>query len=79
MGSGARNKGMALFPRKIDGKYTMVARLDGENLFLTRSVQGKNVLGEILASRISAQTGARIHWLLDDEATGPPLDRLETF
>jgi predicted GH43/DUF377 family glycosyl hydrolase len=24
MGSGARNKGMALFPRKIDGKYTMV-------------------------------------------------------
>jgi predicted GH43/DUF377 family glycosyl hydrolase len=37
MGSGARNKGMALFPRKIDGKYTMVARLDGENLFLTRS------------------------------------------
>ena len=37
MGSGARNKGMALFPRKIDGKYTMVSRLDGENLFLTRS------------------------------------------
>ena len=37
MGSGARNKGMALFPRKIDGKYTMVSRLDGENLFLMRS------------------------------------------
>ncbi len=37
MGKGARNKGMALFPRKIDGKYTMVARLDGENLFLMRS------------------------------------------
>ena len=34
MGSGARNKGMALFPRKIHGKYTMVSRLDGENLFL---------------------------------------------
>ena len=37
MGSGARNKGMALFPRKIDGKYTMVSRLDGESLFLMRS------------------------------------------
>jgi predicted GH43/DUF377 family glycosyl hydrolase len=37
MGSGARNKGLALFPRKINGKYTMVSRLDGENLFLMRS------------------------------------------
>ena len=37
MGSGARNKGMALFPRKIHGKYTMVSRLDGENLFLMQS------------------------------------------
>ncbi|HEY5770835.1 MAG TPA: glycoside hydrolase family 130 protein [Terrimicrobium sp.] len=37
MGSGARNKGMALFPRKIGGKYTMVSRLDGENLFLMQS------------------------------------------
>ena len=37
MGKGARNKGMALFPRKIDGKYAMIARLDGENLFLMRS------------------------------------------
>ena len=35
MGKGARNKGLALFPRKIHGKYTMVSRLDGENLFLT--------------------------------------------
>jgi len=37
IGSGARNKGMALFPRKIGGKYTMVSRLDGENLFLMHS------------------------------------------
>ena len=37
MGSGARNKGMALFPRKIDGKYIMVSRLDGENLYLMQS------------------------------------------
>lgn len=36
-GSAARNKGMALFPRKIDGQYMMIGRQDGENLFLLRS------------------------------------------
>jgi predicted GH43/DUF377 family glycosyl hydrolase len=33
----ARNKGMALFPRRIDGRYAMIGRIDGENLFLLRS------------------------------------------
>lgn len=32
-----RNKGMALFPRRIDGQYLMVSRHDGENLFILRS------------------------------------------
>jgi predicted GH43/DUF377 family glycosyl hydrolase len=32
-----RNKGMALFPRKVDGYYCMLARHDGENNFLLRS------------------------------------------
>src|SRR4029079_9191117 len=36
-GTAARNKGMALFPRKIDGKYAMVARQDNENLYLIYS------------------------------------------
>lgn len=36
-GPAARNKGMALFPRKIGGCYTMVGRQDGENLYLIRS------------------------------------------
>ena len=36
-GSAARNKGMALFPRKIGGKYTMIARQDNENLYLIQS------------------------------------------
>ncbi|WP_309623484.1 glycoside hydrolase family 130 protein [Novosphingobium sp.] len=36
-GAAGRNKGMALFPRKIDGRYTMVGRQDGKNLFLLRS------------------------------------------
>ena len=32
-----QNKGLALFPRKVNGFYTMVSRLDGENLFLMKS------------------------------------------
>jgi predicted GH43/DUF377 family glycosyl hydrolase len=33
----AQNKGMALFPRKLRGSYTMISRLDNENLYLMRS------------------------------------------
>jgi predicted GH43/DUF377 family glycosyl hydrolase len=36
-GDAARNKGMALFPRKIGGRYLMVGRQDGKNLFLLAS------------------------------------------
>lgn len=36
-GEAAKNKGMALFPRKINGKYVMIARQDGENLYITSS------------------------------------------
>jgi len=36
-GPAARNKGMALFPRKIDGSYAMIGRQDGESLFYLRS------------------------------------------
>jgi predicted GH43/DUF377 family glycosyl hydrolase len=36
-GEAGRNKGMALFPQKIDGRYAMVGRQDGKNLFLLRS------------------------------------------
>jgi predicted GH43/DUF377 family glycosyl hydrolase len=37
LGKAGRNKGMALFPEKIGGKYTMVGRQDGKNLFLLTS------------------------------------------
>ena len=36
-GAAGRNKGMALFPQKIDGRYAMVGRQDGKNLFLLQS------------------------------------------
>ena len=36
-GTAARNKGMALFPRKIDGKYVMLCRIDGVNNYIAYS------------------------------------------
>jgi len=36
-GTVAQNKGMALFPRRIDGRYAMIGRQDNENLYLIRS------------------------------------------
>jgi predicted GH43/DUF377 family glycosyl hydrolase len=36
-GAAARNKGMALFPRRIGGQYAMIARQDNENLYLIYS------------------------------------------
>ena len=36
-GQCVQNKGMALFPRRIAGEYNMLARLDGEHLYLMNS------------------------------------------
>jgi predicted GH43/DUF377 family glycosyl hydrolase len=36
-GSCVRNKGMALFPRRVHGRYAMLARQDDENLYLMYS------------------------------------------
>jgi predicted GH43/DUF377 family glycosyl hydrolase len=36
-GAATTGKGMALFPRKIDGRYAMISRQDNENLYLVYS------------------------------------------
>ena len=36
-GAAAQNKGMALFPRKLNGQYAMIGRQDNENLYLIYS------------------------------------------
>ena len=36
-GDAARNKGMALFPEKIGGRYMMIGRQDGQNMYLLDS------------------------------------------
>ncbi len=33
-GEGAKNKNLALFPRKINGKYAMISRIDGKNNYI---------------------------------------------
>jgi predicted GH43/DUF377 family glycosyl hydrolase len=33
-GPEVKNKGLALFPRKIDGQYAMLSRQDGENMYI---------------------------------------------
>jgi predicted GH43/DUF377 family glycosyl hydrolase len=38
-GEGSQGKGMALFPKKIKGKYAMLARIDGVNNYLMYSVR----------------------------------------
>jgi len=38
-GAAVQNKGMALFPRKIKGKYVMLGRQDGENNYIMFSKQ----------------------------------------
>lgn len=36
-GNAVQNKGMALFPRKVNGKYVMITREDSESLFISFS------------------------------------------
>jgi predicted GH43/DUF377 family glycosyl hydrolase len=36
-GPAISNKGVALFPRKINGKFAMLGRQDGEHLYLMNS------------------------------------------
>jgi len=36
-GEAGRNKGMALFPRKVGGEFMIIGRQDGKNLYLLRS------------------------------------------
>ncbi len=38
-GEGSQSKGMALFPKKIKGKYAMLSRIDGINNYLMYSVR----------------------------------------
>jgi beta-1,2-mannobiose phosphorylase / 1,2-beta-oligomannan phosphorylase len=78
-----RNKGMALFPRKINGKYAMLCRIDGVNNFIAYSdkiniwreatcIQQPKYPWELLqignaGSPIETEDG----WLVITQAVGP--------
>lgn len=47
-GKNAQNKGMALFPRKVNGQYAMLSRLDGENNYIMFSDEIHNWDGEAI-------------------------------
>ena len=71
-GNASRNKGMALFPRKIDGQYMMIGRQDGENLYLIRS---DDVLNWEEGERLLAPT---FPWeLVQIGNCGPPIETEE--
>lgn len=79
----ARNKGLALFPRKVGGYYMMSGRIDGENLYILKSdnirvwdeavmVQGPQFPWEVIqvgncGSPIETDAG----WLLLPHGVGP--------
>lgn len=82
-GSAARNKGMALFPRRINGRYAMIARQDNENLHLCYSddlhfwEEGRKILRPEFAWEFVqiGNCGAPIEldegWLLLTHGVGP--------
>lgn len=68
-GSAARNKGLALFPRALGGRYLMIGRHDGQNLFLIDSDDlGKWGEGQLLLE-------PRYPWeLIQIGNCGPPIE-----
>lgn len=54
-GDAARNKGMALFPRRIDGRFAMLGRQDGESIYFMESDDPRRWSGgeKILAPKFS--------------------------
>jgi len=68
----ARNKGMALFPRKIKGNYTMLCRIDGVNNYIAYSDK-LNIWREAKLIQIP-----RFHWeLVQIGNCGSPIEMKE--
>jgi predicted GH43/DUF377 family glycosyl hydrolase len=68
-GPAARNKGMALFPRKVGGKYVALCRSDGESTSVASSTDGYVWDSPVLVQEPSAP------WeLLQVGNCGPPIE-----
>jgi predicted GH43/DUF377 family glycosyl hydrolase len=82
-GECAKNKGMALFPRRVNGNYAMISRIDNENLYymesddvlvwdLARVIEAPRFLWQVMqigncGSPIETEAG----WLLLTHGVGP--------
>ena len=54
LGPAARNKGMALFPRRVNGDFVALSRWDGQNICVGRSPDGQ-VWGDAAAVHVPTQ------------------------
>ena len=82
-GSMVQDKGMALFPRKLNGKYAIISRHDGENLFLMKSdelyswnsadllLEPKNSWAFVQLGNCGSPIETEKGWLLITHAVGP--------
>lgn len=68
-GPGARNKGMALFPRQIGGRYVALSRWDRENNAITTSTDGR-----FWAEASTLQTPRQPWELIQLGNCGPPIE-----
>ena len=82
-GAMVQDKGMALFPRKINGKYFITSRQDGENLFLMQSdnlyywnesellLEPDKTWGFVQLGNCGSPIETEKGWLLITHAVGP--------
>jgi predicted GH43/DUF377 family glycosyl hydrolase len=82
-GDCAKNKGMALFPRRIRGKYAMISRIDNENLYYMESddllvwneaqlIQGPEFGWQVIqVGNCGSPIETEFGWLLMTHGVGP--------
>jgi predicted GH43/DUF377 family glycosyl hydrolase len=82
-GSAVQNKGMALFPRRIKGRYAMLSRQDDENLFLLLSdhphywsdphliLRPSEVWESVKVGNCGSPIETRAGWLVITHGVGP--------
>jgi predicted GH43/DUF377 family glycosyl hydrolase len=68
-GTAAKNKGMALFPRRVDGEYLSLSRWDRERSSITRSRDGR-----CWQDAVTLDTPLRPWELIQAGNCGPPIE-----
>ena len=69
IGPAARNKGMAIFPRRVDGEYLALSRWDRESIGITNSADGR-----FWSGATTIQTPERTWEVIQIGNCGPPVE-----